>query len=175
MVPYSNGHHFQWLFCCGLSDPSRCPSQSFRCYQVWRHPWSNFRVTSPHLMVQKSGVRKPVARWWFQIFFNVHPYSGKISSLTNMFRLGWFNHQLGVEVGSWNPMIYQVITYHGFYVIPGGWLGILNHQQYQMYQLVPSPFSSISGSIQACYTSADWGGSGFGFFLHNQNSLRMKF
>ena len=26
--------------------------------------------------------------WWFQIFFNVHPYLGKISNLTNIFQLG---------------------------------------------------------------------------------------
>ena len=33
------------------------------------------------------------SRWWFQIFFNVHPYLVKISNLTNIFQMGW-NHQL---------------------------------------------------------------------------------
>ena len=31
-------------------------------------------------------------RWWFQIFFYVHPYLGKIPILTNIFQMGW-NHQ----------------------------------------------------------------------------------
>ena len=45
-----------------------------------------------------------------------------------------------------------------------------------MYQLVPSPFEpAFAGSIQACYTSTDWGGSGFGFFFHNQNGLEWNF
>ena len=30
----------------------------------------------------------------FKYFFNVHPYLGKWSSLTNVFQMGWFNHQL---------------------------------------------------------------------------------
>ena len=30
-----------------------------------------------------------VPRWWFQIFFYVHPYLGKWSNLTNMFQRGW--------------------------------------------------------------------------------------
>ena len=36
------------------------------------------------------------ARWWFQTFFNVHPYLGKESILTNIFQMGW-NHQLECE------------------------------------------------------------------------------
>ena len=31
------------------------------------------------------------------IFFYVHPYLGKISILTNMFQMGWFNQQLVLE------------------------------------------------------------------------------
>ena len=34
---------------------------------------------------------------WFQLFsiiFYVHPYLGKIPILTNIFQMGWFNHQL---------------------------------------------------------------------------------
>ena len=34
-----------------------------------------------------------ITRWWFQIFFYVHPYLGKIPILTNIFQMGW-NHQL---------------------------------------------------------------------------------
>ena len=32
-------------------------------------------------------------RWWFEIFFYVHPYLGKVSNLTDIFQMGW-NHQL---------------------------------------------------------------------------------
>ena len=33
--------------------------------------------------------------WWFQIFFYFHPYWGKrFPILTNIFQMGWFNHQL---------------------------------------------------------------------------------
>ena len=32
-------------------------------------------------------------RWWLQIFFILTPYLGKISTLTNIFQMGW-NHQL---------------------------------------------------------------------------------
>ena len=35
---------------------------------------------------------KTMTRWWFQIFFYVHPYLRKISNLTNTFHMGW-NHQ----------------------------------------------------------------------------------
>ena len=37
-----------------------------------------------------------VARWWFQFFFNFHPYLVKWSYLTNIFQMGW-NHQLGCK------------------------------------------------------------------------------
>ena len=33
-------------------------------------------------------VRCLTTRWWFQIFFNVHPYLGKIPILTNIFSDG---------------------------------------------------------------------------------------
>ena len=35
------------------------------------------------------------SRWWFDLFFNFHPYLGKISNLTNIFQMGW-NHQLEI-------------------------------------------------------------------------------
>ena len=31
--------------------------------------------------------------WWFQFFFNFHPYLGRWPNLTNIFQRGW-NHQL---------------------------------------------------------------------------------
>ena len=35
-------------------------------------------------------------RWWFPIFFYVHPYLGKIPILTNIFQMGW-NHHLAIR------------------------------------------------------------------------------
>ena len=32
-------------------------------------------------------------RWWFQIFFMFIPSWGRFPYLTNMFQVGWFNHQ----------------------------------------------------------------------------------
>ena len=35
------------------------------------------------------------SRWWFQIFFIFTPNPGEDEPiLTNMFQMGWFNHQL---------------------------------------------------------------------------------
>ena len=42
-------------------------------------------------------------RWWFQKFFNIHPYLGKIPILANMFQMGWFNHQ---PEGHWNGFLF---------------------------------------------------------------------
>ena len=33
-----------------------------------------------------------ITRWWFQIFFYVHPYLGKIPILTNIVQRGWNHH-----------------------------------------------------------------------------------
>ena len=35
-----------------------------------------------------------VSTWWFHFCFYVHPYLGKISNLSNILQMGWFNHQL---------------------------------------------------------------------------------
>ena len=37
---------------------------------------------------------KQWTKWWFQTIFYVQPYLGKISILTYIFQIGWFNHQL---------------------------------------------------------------------------------
>ena len=44
-----------------------------------------------------------ITRWWFQIFFHVHPYLGRWSNLTHVFQLGW-NHQLHFSVYFWNVL-----------------------------------------------------------------------
>ena len=35
-----------------------------------------------------------LTRWWFQICFTFTPFLGKSPILTNVFQMGWFNHQL---------------------------------------------------------------------------------
>ena len=47
------------------------------------------------------------SRWWFQIFFYVHPYLEKVSNLTNLFQLGW-NHQLDVASDEIYPIFGRV-------------------------------------------------------------------
>ena len=37
--------------------------------------------------------------WWFQTFCHFQPYLGKWSNLTNIFQMGWFNHQLILAAG----------------------------------------------------------------------------
>ena len=39
-------------------------------------------VCTPPLVIMNR------AKWWFQIFFYVHPYLGKIPMLTNIFQMG---------------------------------------------------------------------------------------
>ena len=51
-----------------------------------------------------------LSRWWFQIFFYVHPYLGKIPILTNIVQMGW-NHQLAYYI-----MILIFIIYYN--IIP---------------------------------------------------------
>ena len=52
-----------------------------------------------------------ITGWWFQIFFNFHPYFGEDFQFDcHIFQMGWFNHQPvfstskvmpGVALGSW--------------------------------------------------------------------------
>ena len=42
-----------------------------------------------------SGSCGSFARWWFQFFFIFIPTLGKISNLTHIFQMGWFNHPPG--------------------------------------------------------------------------------
>ena len=43
-------------------------------------------------------------RWWFQRWFIFIPIWGKWSNLTNIFQLGWFNHQLYRFILGWCPI-----------------------------------------------------------------------
>ena len=57
--------------------------------------------------------------------FYVHPYLGKWSKLTNIFQLGWFNHQLeNVPHPRGNTLLYNqqlVPKFHRFFRMPICW------------------------------------------------------
>ena len=49
--------------------------------------------------------------WWFPIFFKCSSRNlGKIPSLTNIFQMGWFNHQLGKKLPFFKASICQALT-----------------------------------------------------------------
>ena len=52
--------------------------------------WFSFKTTKGTKKARCFYWRKTqlVTRWWFQTFFNVHPYLGKFSNLTNIFQKG---------------------------------------------------------------------------------------
>ena len=64
----------------------QCQHQQALLHLHWS--WELFWCDVSHLYSQKG-----TTGWWFQIFFYVHPYLGKITIWTNIFQMGW-NHQL---------------------------------------------------------------------------------
>ena len=50
-------------------------------------------LQGPKSWLESEAMVMRMTGWWFQIFFYVHPYLGKIPILTNIFQMGW-NHQL---------------------------------------------------------------------------------
>ena len=84
--------------------------------------WKNRRlIGSPKGVFQLNTYN---TRWWFRIFFNFHPYQGKCSKLTNIFQMGWFNHQPENTVG------YRGLTYHP------ATLSFIQTFQYQFHPLM---------------------------------------
>ena len=80
----------------------------FKTDSKWfQPPWKNngcFLDISPPLLtylrvkkIHRTWVNHYFLGGWFQIFFCVHPYLGKIPILTNIFQMGW-NHQLVLVV-----------------------------------------------------------------------------
>ncbi len=67
----------------------------------WMNGW-NLKIT-PFWKGKSSSIHLHCWLGGGFIFLNVHPYLRKWSNLTNIFRLGWFNHQL---VG-FQPLISQ--------------------------------------------------------------------
>ena len=47
-------------------------------------------------MPSSKSATKRVSRCLFQTFVYFYHYLGKISNLTSIFQMGWFNHQLGL-------------------------------------------------------------------------------
>ena len=46
-----------------------------------------------HVAISSQNEQDPASRWWFQTYFNFHPYLG-IQFDDHSFQLGWENHQL---------------------------------------------------------------------------------
>ena len=57
-------------------------------------------------------VQPLLARWWFQMFFVFTTYLGKWFILTDMFQMGWFNHQQVSDgvFGCWKSGWHSSIT-----------------------------------------------------------------
>ena len=45
-----------------------------------------------------------LSRWWFQTIFYFHPYLGKWSNLTNIFKIDW-NHQLVIYIYRYKSLV----------------------------------------------------------------------
>ena len=63
---------------------------------TWKHGYIQLHHCSLHGCICRPAHRpkrpKPKTRWWFQCFFNFHPYLGRIPILTSIFQMSW-NHQ----------------------------------------------------------------------------------
>ncbi len=92
------------------------PSEKYR-KPTWQSSWEALKILEVESLVscgiwtQRKFLLYPMAGfnierysmvfiwfpgWWFQVFFYVHPYLGKVPILTNIFQRGW-NHQLGYK------------------------------------------------------------------------------
>ena len=71
---------------------SLCPRLRVSIKKFPRKAWLTFYITSIS-SIGHSWICKRWSRWWFQIFFYFRPYLGRWSNLTNIFQMGWFNHQ----------------------------------------------------------------------------------
>ena len=64
------------------------------------------RIAIQHGEVEKYHPGKELSTWWFQTFFYVHPYLGKIPILTNIFQLVR-NHHL--VIGFWYVVEWMLV------------------------------------------------------------------
>ena len=74
----------------------------------------------------------------FKDFFNVHPYLGKIPILTNIFQMGWFNHQpvFFCELSDSSLVFWCVCLFH-------------SESEFPFKKLA----ASFWGTIHPCYTN----------------------
>ena len=83
-------HHLRENVVCHFFQPPNQQIQGESQRRPWG--WKSCKWRVGRLRFFLGGVRI-FSRWWFQIFFDVHPYLGKIPILTHIFQMGW-NHQL---------------------------------------------------------------------------------
>ena len=76
------------------------------CFQVFSKSkcFLYFLSSSHDWLIPDEG---KYTRWWFQIFFNVHPYLGKIPMLTNTFSQMDWNNQLANDDSTWFNRNYE--------------------------------------------------------------------
>ena len=68
-------------------------------FHVKSREWGDVNICYPPNNQTSRKIKHPLvskhtesSRWWFHVFFYVHPYLGKIPSLANILQMGW-NHQ----------------------------------------------------------------------------------
>ena len=84
-----------WKVLLQKTNPQEVINRNFQSLS----PWKKFSSSPLRIYQDPKGHSLPtITRSWFQIFFYVHFYLGKSSSLTNIFRMGW-NHQLVIWGG----------------------------------------------------------------------------
>ena len=76
----------------------------FNLFSNWRYRYLLFHCHSTEIQPEYNSIYY-VTRW-FQTCFYFYPHLGKIINLTNIFQMGWFNHQPGKE---------RYITYFKFF------------------------------------------------------------
>ena len=91
--------------------------------------------------------KKYSSGWWFQIFLIFTPIWVKWSILTNIFQVGWFNHQL---VMSWwshiVPLQHIVTTYSG-----GCWIFLSESMgQAYKYNFLPDLYTLSQYKLWTC-------------------------
>ena len=95
-------------------------------YVIWRIPYAKFNIRTE--AAKYGNVCKDdlgISRWWFPKFFNLHPYLGKWSSLTDIFSDGLKpppSDSLSWEwSSSWIPSGWKPQSWGGLYWFDSTW------------------------------------------------------
>ena len=155
----------------------------FTSWRVWFHIWIcipwRIHGTIVYLPTihHENQLNTGTSRWWFQRFFYVHPYLGKIPNLTNIFQMGW-NHQLEVSIPV--PWILWVLFWHA----PWDWNIYIVFTYIWLYRLMvrcrcifPSRLwghPSIMSGYESDFSLRDLGVSGWIFPKHPKTDENLR-